>query len=366
MRSPNPIQHPLSFASEQWLTALQDIVSNVQIQSQFLIHHPNYIPSEFSADLVVRFQQLPVDLQRQYLSWRLRNFLYDIYFSGEQPVNRTLESNSANLLPSLDLKNNTMRGLNLEFYEQLNNSNCSEGYFDSGWCVLRQESDGSLAVRKQDLTLHIERHRHLRSSEQSATVGDRVAIRLPRNRIETEFYIAVGNSGLVPDNCSAVEVYFNVDAAGAIALMDSLTQQLNAMPIPFSFKVPSDPSEYRRYNSGTLRIDSMHYESVRQVLQTLYQQECLQFGSAVPLFTKFLTPGLGLAELPEGKFAAPKDFGLNRCQIVANALIAAWDNGDESPEGRINLIHQHLSQLGIEWQRPYLNANSEDIYTPLD
>jgi HopA1 effector protein family len=375
MRSPNPVQNqPLSSASEQWLTALQDIVGNVQIQSQFLIRHPNYIPLEVPVDLVARFQQLPADRQRKYLSWRLRNFLHDIYFSGEQPANPTLESNSANLPPSLDLKNNTMRGLNLEFYEQLHSSNCSEGYFDAGWCVLRQERNGSLAVQKQGLTLHIERQRHLLPSEQSAIVGDRVAIRLPRNRLETGSYIAVGNSGLVPDDCSAVEIYFNVDAAGAIALMDSLTQQLNAMPIPFSFKVPADPAEYGHYNSGTLRVDPIHYESVRQVLQTLYQEARFSsrevtpryFGSSVPLFTKVLAPGLGLAESPEGKFADPKDFGLNRCQLVANALLAAWDNGDDLPESRLNLIHQHFSQLGIKWQHPYLNAGSADIYTPLN
>lgn len=359
MRSPPPVQLPLS-------SVLQDLVSNVQIQSPFLLHHPHYLPSEFPPEIVVRLQQLPEDLQHQYLSWRLRNFLHNIYFSGDQIVNTPADDSAASLPPPLDLKNNTKRGLNLEFYEQLHNGNRGEGYFDVGWCVLRQEHNGSLAMRKQNLTLHIEPHRHLRPSEQFATVGDRVAIHLPRNCLEVGFYIAVGNAGLPPENSSMVEIYFNFNAVGAIAFMGSLTPQLNAMQIPFSFKVADDPSEYGRYNSGTLRVESIHYESVRQVLQTLYQEECLQFRSTVPLFTKFLAPGLGLAESPEGELAAAKDFGLHRCQLIANALLAAWDNGDNSPESRMDAIHQQFSQCGIAWQHPYLNPNSEDIYTLLN
>ncbi|EDX76621.1 hypothetical protein MC7420_4877 [Coleofasciculus chthonoplastes PCC 7420] len=32
----------------------------------------------------------------------------------------------------------------------------------------------------------------------------------------------------------------------------------------------------------------------------------------------------------------------------------------------MNAILQQFSRLGIDWQRSYLNANSEDIYTPLN
>lgn len=57
---------------------------------------------------------------------------------------------------------------------------------------------------------------------------------------------------------------------------------------------------------------------------------------------------------------------MNRCQIVANGLLKAWQKGDDSIKGRMTFIFQQFSMLGIEWQRPYLNANSEDIYTLLE
>ena len=102
------------------------------------------------------------------------------------------------------------------------------------------------------------------------------------------------------------------------------------------------------------------------MLQTVYAENQLHFRTEVPLFTKLLAPGLALAEEPDSKFAAVESFGMNRCQIVANGLLEARQKGDESTEYRMACIHQHFSVLGIDWQRSYLNANSEDIYTPLD
>jgi hypothetical protein len=57
---------------------------------------------------------------------------------------------------------------------------------------------------------------------------------------------------------------------------------------------------------------------------------------------------------------------MNRCQIVANGLLKAWLEGDNSPEARMNAIRGQFSDLGIDLEHPYLNANSEDIYALLD
>jgi hypothetical protein len=69
-------------ATGRLLDALQDIVSKVQIQSDFCIRHPDYKPFELPAEVVARFQQLPADIQRKYLSLQLRSFLYGIYYNG--------------------------------------------------------------------------------------------------------------------------------------------------------------------------------------------------------------------------------------------------------------------------------------------
>jgi hypothetical protein len=363
-----PIQ-PSDVATGRLLDALQDIVSKVQIQSDFCIRHPDYKPFELPAEVVARFQQMPADIQRKYLSLQLRSFLYGIYYNGCMRTALAPEADS-NPLP-LDLENNSILGVDLGFYNRLHQSNSGTGYFDPGWYVLREESDGSLAVTKGGLRLHIERDRHLQPFEQAAVVGDSVAIRMPRNFVQNGFYMAVGNVGSnrLDDSKGqlvTVRVYFNLTPEGAVAVMGSLTRQLNEKAIPFNFKVLYNPKDYGRHDSGVLYFDKSGYEAVRQVLQAVCGEARSHFHPEVPLFTMQLAPGLGLAEEPDRKFAVQESFGMNRCQIVANGLLEAWHNGDDSPEGRMKAILQQFSDLGIDLQRVHLNANSEVIYTPVE
>jgi hypothetical protein len=357
----------------QLLNPISDIVSKVQIQSNFCISHPDYNPLELSAEVVASLQQLPKDIQNKYLNLQLRTFLYGIYYNGNLKETLAISANSDSLESEENLENNTIRGLNRDFYEGLQKSNCGQGYFDFGWRVLRQESDGLLVVQKNGLTLHIECERYLQSTQQSPTVGDTVAVRMPPNLMEQGFYVAVGDAGLV-NSCEeeatqtvniTVNIYFNFSPKGALAVMKSLTQQLNEIGIPFTFKVLYDFDEYYRYDCGVLQFQRRNYQVVRQVLRSVYAENKSHFRTQLPLFTKSLTPGLSLAEEPDYKFAVQEDFGMNRCRIIANALLEAWYKGENSKQGRMTCIHKHFSQLGIELQHPYINANSEDIYIPL-
>ncbi|BBD70785.1 hypothetical protein NIES4072_71510 [Nostoc commune NIES-4072] len=347
------------------LDSLEDIANNVQIQSNFCITHPAYKLFEIPAEVVTRFQRIPLELQNKYLSLQLQSFLYGIYYNGSMQAALAANASSDNLALQQNLENNTFLGVDLEFYDRLHKSNTGEGYFDPGWQVLRQESDNSLAVTKGGLTLHIEREKHLQQAEKFAAEGDLVAIRMPKNLVQNGFYMAVSNAG--PDtHPQTVRVYFNFTPEGAIALMESLTRQLNQIRIPFAFKVLYNPSDYGRYDSGVLYFEKSNYQAIRQVLKSVYAEKRSYFRTEVPLFTKLLAPGLALAEEPDFKFAESESFGMNRCQIVANGLLSARQKGDESPEARMAFIRQHFSILGIDWQRAYLNANSEDIYTPLN
>lgn len=349
-------------------SVLQDIIKT-EIKPNFCILHPEYQPSELPEEVIARFQGMPSEVQNRYISLILRSFLYGIFYNGS--MRSVLALDAPNKAQPLDLDNNTVLGVDLKFYEQLHNSNCGKGYFDSGWLILREETDGSLAVKKGELTLHIEREHHLQHNEKSATVGNTVAILMPKNFVQNGFYMAVSNQGVEdythPEQPSqTVRVYFHLTPEGAIAVMSALTQQLNEIGIPFTFKALYNPGDYGRYDSGVLYFQKNHYATVRSVLQIVYIQTRKHFQPEIPLFTKFLASGLGLAEEPDQKFSTQESFGMNRCQIVANGLLSAWHQGDDTPEARLNAIFQSFSLLGIDWERAYLNAKSEDIYTPLD
>jgi hypothetical protein len=108
------------------------------------------------------------------------------------------------------------------------------------------------------------------------------------------------------------------------------------------------------------------YELVREIVANVYHQNQSVFKQEIPLFTLELAPGLGLAEEPDKKFGSEESFGMNRCQIIANGLLMAWQQEENSAAGRITAICEQFSELGIDWQRPYLNADSKNVYQRLE
>ncbi|WP_019501955.1 T3SS effector HopA1 family protein [Pseudanabaena sp. PCC 6802] len=372
-----PLERLSDLSQDRLLEALNDIASNIEIGADFRIAHPNYKPLEIPEDTIQRFQSVPLELQHKYLSLQLQRFLYGIYYNASMRVafrkDVDKDDNTVNLSLHQDLENNTFLGMDLKFYHQLHESNCGKGYDDPGWQVLRQEKDGSLAVEKGGLTLHINDDRYL--SEISApfnpstSVGDRLSLRMPRNLVQNGFYMSVGNAGLssrTGDRSGNLQdtarIYFHLSPEGAVAVMASLTQRLNAINLPFSFKVLYNPSNYDRYDSGVLYFEKSFYPQVREALQALYAETQIYFRPEIPLFTKQLAPGLAVAEEPDLKFTEQESFGTNRCQIVANGLLKAWLAGKNLPEDRLEAIFASFFTLGIAIERPYLNANSEDIY----
>jgi HopA1 effector protein family len=368
----SPTSLTSNISTQQLLTTLEDIASKVEIQSNFCIRHPDYKTLKLPDKAVSRFQQLPLNLQHKFLNSQLCNFLYSIYYNGAGQTALSLDTDPMDSTRLNNIENNTYLGVDVEFYERLHLSNKGEGYFDPGWQILIEKSDCSLAVKKGGLTLHIQRDRHLQGIEQDAIVGDLVAIKMPSNLVQNGFYMAVGNAGSQSQNSAntvidsqLVRVYFNLNPEGAIEIMGSLTHQLNTIFIPFAFKALYNPSDYERYDTAVLYFEKSNYVAIRQVLQSVYAKHKLYFSEKVPLFTKLLAPGLALAEEPDNKFTKKESFGLNRCQIISNSLLEAWQQGNESKKNRMALIFKHFALQGIELQYPYLNYQSEDIYVTL-
>ncbi|WP_341526578.1 T3SS effector HopA1 family protein [Nostoc sp. UHCC 0302] len=346
-------------------TSLQDMVHQIQIESHYCIRHPDYKPLKLAESSVSRFQKLPLELQNKYLGLQLRNFLYGIYYNGSLKSDLASDAEGINLALNQNLENNTLMGVDLAFYDRLHESNKSEGYFTHDWVVVKEETDETLLIQKNGLTLHIQRNFHLQPEDRSATVGKSVALKMPKNLVQNGFYMAVGNAASPQHHEAITRVYFNLTPDGAVAVMDSLTSQLNTLGISFSFKVLYNPSDYGRYDSGVLYFNKNSYEAVHSVLEKVYVKHQSHFKEQVPLFTKLIAPGLAIAEEPDRRFSDQESFGTNRCQIIANGLLDAWQQGNDTPSGRIASILQHFSLQKIELQRPYLNAKSDDIYTSL-
>ena len=162
-------------------------------------------------------------------------------------------------------------GVDIGFYDRLHESNRGEGYFSNDWLVVKEETDGALAVHNGGLTVHIERDIHLRQEDKAVTIGSLVQIKLPKNVVQNGFYMAVGNEAAHGDQ-EIVRIYFNLSPDGAVAVMDGLTTKLNALPISFTFKALYNPTDYGRCDSAVLYFDKHNYEVVRPVLERVYTE----------------------------------------------------------------------------------------------
>lgn len=340
-------------------TALQNIVDHLEIESFYAIKHPEYKLFELPESVISRFKDLPLDIQHKHLSMQLRNFLYSAYYNGSWSDFSTADSQTNNL------SNNSLFGIDLAFYERLHTSNKGIGYWSQDWLVINEEEDGSLAVHKNGLTLHIERDLYLSEVDKSATVGNLVAIKMPKNLVQNGFYMAASNLG-TEHNQDILRIYFNVSPEGALSMMENITTELNNLPVPFSFKALYTPDEYKRYDSAVLYFNKHEYKTIYPILQKVYLANQEIFSPQVPLFTKPLAPGLSCAEEPENKFGEKESFGTHRCQIIANGLIAAWQADKNDSESRMTAIFEQFALQKIKLKYPYLNTHSQDIYTPLD
>ena len=316
---------------------LQDIAGNIQIDfSKFRISYYNFNPIVTPNATVGQLQKMSQYIQYNYLKSKLLEFLYSIYFEGSRVIEETpvIKTNDQ-ILQEIFSKE-----IDWNFYEQLDINNQGQGWFHPSFHIIRQETDGSLIAEFDNGILRIQREGHLPLALQSATVNDAIAILSPSSFINQNRYRATGDGfgGLPPSKTFlyTVLIYLNFSPEAAVTAMKYITTKLNAIKVPFIFEVLHNPLNYRFYNSGVLKFFYYEYNPdiytsfILPALQAIYRENKSHFREEIPIFTKKIAPGIGLAERPnpEIKFKNLLDSEGNYCEFVANALLEAHQNGD--------------------------------------
>jgi hypothetical protein len=82
---------------------------------------------------------------------------------------------------------------------------------------------------------------------------------------------------------------------------------------------------------------------------------------SVPLFTKKLRNGVGLAEEPN----TGESFGMHRCRLTAEGIVEAWYRGDQTIQGRMQAVNARFAFNNLKLEKPYLNPGSQDLFETL-
>ncbi len=246
------------------------------------------------------------------------------------------------------------------FVEALSTANSGNGYWDEIWTVRKIEGD-NVVVWKEGLELWV-RSKDCLVSENSQIAPDiRVSLRLPKDlfNISPGFYVALSNRAFAGEEAQGVvRFYWNFSSGGAVHFMQEVTTSLNQAGLPFQVKILKDPKQFTRCDPVILYIRKNDYKTVSEILSTLYPLVAVDLKPGTPAFTKRLAAGLGLAEDP-GQGAS---FGEHRCHILAEGMLRAYEQREQSLDRRLQVVEDCFAEAGISLEKPYLNPGSEDYY----
>jgi hypothetical protein len=256
-------------------------------------------------------------------------------------------------------------GADHAFIESLSEANTGSGTWQPGWRFAGVAPDGLLGVAK-DVTCWVPPS-DVRPPEGGLRPGALCRVRVPKEvrHLVLGYYLAIGDAESPieeGDEAGTVRLYWSLTPAAAPRYLRRLTTLFNEREIPFRSKVVAHSALYQNADAGVLYLAKEDFARSVRPLRRLHRELARELREAVPLFTKRLAAGLGLAEDPlDGS-----SFGQSRCRIAAQGLwadhLADHLAGGRSAEDRLHALATAFQGSGLDPARPYLRAHSEDIY----
>jgi hypothetical protein len=332
---------------------LLTLVRDLSIDPDLTIQLAGYEELSAPEAVVERLQMSDRSLQEKFLADRLQEYFLDVFFRQiqhpivpvpEKPMDRAKV-----------FANDNMGSLDSEFYTNLTKANSSRGYYDDGWAVEGFADDGWVLVVKNHLHLQTP-PTHINPRAAKLSVGDQAAIVMPKNVLTVDRYVAISNRGRLRQ-APLVNCYFNCPAATAIELMSRLCQVLNQAELVFEIEAELNEKHYRRIDSLVLRLEQSSFGQAQPLLQEIYGAVAGQLRSAVPLLTKAIANGLGIAEVD----SLGVDFGSYCWGTVAQGFAKAWQLELTDGMAQLEIVRSELALASIDLVHPYSLTN-ENIY----
>jgi hypothetical protein len=254
-----------------------------------------------------------------------------------------------------------------DFVARLSAANVGHGTFEPGWKLVSIDDDGRLCVEKDGLKLWVQPAWFAsRASPPSVGTVGRVRVGKELRSLMPGFYFAIGDASSDVDDDAGerlVRFYWNLTSTLTPTALHAVTSQLNGAEIPFRMKVLSDPAAYVRADAGVLYVYKRYVARAYAAIQRAYFTVRAGLLPQVPLFTKRLAPGLGLAEDPGDPGTS---FGQHRCRLVAAALWDSFERGTVSEAERVKAVVSAFRAGGLDPARPYLATGSSDEYPGME
>jgi hypothetical protein len=244
------------------------------------------------------------------------------------------------------------------FTAALSAANRGTGTWDPGWQIQEKAPDGRVLVRKDEVTYRAAQADVQRMAgegdDPTWPAGMRVRVRVPKEirQLVQGFYMALGDAAW-PDSFDRhgrlVRLYWGLSSDAAPDYLRQITGALNRLGLPFRTKVVQDPSQYRNADAGVLYVPPDVIDAAWPAIAETYATLRHRLRSVVPMFTRTLADGLGLAEDPGGGIS----FGQSRCRLVAHGLWSAFEAGAHDAAGCRHHIAAAFAANDIDPAHPH-------------
>jgi hypothetical protein len=332
------------------LEVIKQIVENIKIDwDDYSIKHVSWnIQEKLDKKITSVIKEQSQETQIVFFTSFVKDFLYTAYYGTWF---YSIQTKSYSRIEPFK------HGVEIDwdFYNQLSKNNYSDGWWNPGFKIIGNDNN-NLILDKKNVLIHSTPDLVNSITNQ---IGEMVCVYTPSSRIMYEYYTVFGNQVSAYDENSPVFIYFSIQPNVALDFVSTLTSKFNYHEVPFCFYTFYNPRNYGRYDSGVLRISKSDFTFTHNILKDLYGQNQKSFYDRNPAFTKILAPGINLAEKPDIEFSFLEGFGMNRCYILAKALISASVNNIDI---NINYIVEFFLKYDVDLNTPYLNLNSDDIY----
>lgn len=280
------------------------------------------------------------------LSAYLYEYAYSRPFVGRLPEPATLDlSIDAGLLEALSMANTT------------------RDRWEHGWTIAQILQHGQISAQKGSLRRNLWPGQFL-SKDGPASVprpGAEISVFYARESrsLQSGFYYAFGEEAEeVSDGLGLVRLYWNVSFEGAPRLVGLVTSRLNRFRVPFRVKFATARSQFERTDVSVVYLAKRFFRIAAELMLDVHPEIEDALGDEVPLFSKRLAKGLGVAEDP----GTGESFGQSRCHRLAESVWSCYLRGEQTTEARWDEFGRLLKQSGLDPHHTHLNSGSLDWY----
>jgi hypothetical protein len=282
----------------------------------------------------------------QTLSAYLYEFAYSRPFRAQLPEPETRDY-------STDLK----------FVEELSAANRTKERWEHGWAIAQILPHGQVMAQKGDVQRSLWPGTFLSKDGPAAMPrqGAEISIFYPKESrsLQTGFYYVFGET---PEDethgFGLVRLYWNISCDGAPKLISMLTSRLNRFHVPFRLKCATSRSQYDRTDVAVVYLAKRFFRITADLMLDVHPEVVEFLDEPVPLFSKRVAKGLGVAEDP----GTGESFGQSRCHRLAESVWNCHLQGEQSLQARWTEFRRLLKKSGIDSEHLHLNAGSVDWY----